>query len=110
MPDIALDIEDLTAPVLTSTQKKILGQLDDLTVDLDPACLIGEAIAKTGLEDFGAADFRPRLAAYAGAADADYGSTNLNRLILRNRIIRLLSQRLLLTDLLRRYPEIHDIE
>jgi hypothetical protein len=106
----ALYIEDLTDPVLTETQQGILDQLEGLAVELDPAGLIGEAVAKTGLDDFGAADFRPRLDAYAGAADADSGNTNLNRMILRNRIVRLLSQRLLLTDLLRRYPEIHDIE
>jgi hypothetical protein len=110
MSDSALDIEDLTAPVLTPTQRVILEQLEGMSIDLDPAGMIGEAMEKTGLEDFGAGDFRPRLDAYAGAADADSGNTNLNRLIMRNRIVRLLSQRLLLTDLLRRYPEIHDIE
>ena len=110
MPDSALDIGDLTTPVLAPMQREVLEQLEGLTVDLDPAGLIGEAVEKTGLEDFGAADFRPRLDAYAGAVDADNGNTNLNRLILHNRIVRLLSQRLLLTDLLRRYPEIHDIE
>ena len=110
MADSTVDIEDLTTPVLTPMQREVLGQLEGLSVDLDPAGLIAEAIEKTGLEDFGAADFRPRLDAYAGAVDADSGNTNLNRLILRNRIVRLLSQRLLLADLLRRYPEIHDIE
>src|SRR5688500_7049677 len=110
MSDSALDIGDLTAPVLTPTQREILGQLEGLSVDLDPTSLLGEAVRKTGLDDFGPAGFRSRLDAYAGAADADSGNTNLNRLILRNRIVRLLSQRLLLTDLLRRYPEIHEIE
>jgi hypothetical protein len=110
MPDSALVIEDLTAPVLTPMQRDVLGQLEHVAVDLDPAVLLERAIEKTGLEDFGPADFRGRLDAYAGAADADSGSTNLNRFILQNRIVRLLSQRLLLTDLLRRYPEIHDIE
>lgn len=110
MPDGARSIEDLTVPVLDPMQREVLAQLEGLSVDLDPAGLIGEAIEKTGLEDFGPADFRPRLDAYAGAVDADSGNTNLNRLILRSRIVRLLSQRLLLTDLLRRYPEIHEIE
>ena len=110
MSDGALAIEDLTVPVLTPMQREILENLEGMSVDLDPAGLIGEAIEKTGLEDFGSADFRPRLDAYAGAIDADSGNTNLNRLILRNRIVRLLSQRLLLTDLLRCYPEILDIE
>lgn len=110
MPSTAQTIEDLTVPVLTSVQRDVLDQLVGISVDLKSVGLIAEAIGKTGLSDFGPADFRPRLDAYAGAVDADDGNTNLNRLILRNRIVRLLSQRLLLTDLLSRHPEIHDIE
>ncbi|WP_235631569.1 sulfotransferase family protein [Mycolicibacterium fortuitum] len=91
-------------------QREVLVGLENLSVDLDPAAMIAEAMEKTGLDDFGSDDFHPRLGAYAGAVDADSGNTNLNRFILRNRIVRLLSQRLLLTDLLRRYPEIHDVE
>ncbi|OBF89085.1 hypothetical protein A5790_21300 [Mycobacterium sp. 852002-51152_SCH6134967] len=110
MPEAVLDIDDLTCPKLDSVQRGILDQLAGVSIDLEPAALIAEAVAKTGLDDFGPGDFRPRLDAYAGAADADAGNTNLNRLILHNRIVRLLSQRLLLTDLLRRYPEIHEIK
>lgn len=106
----ALAIEDLAVPELSPMQREVLTQMENLSVDLDPAALIAEAMEKTGLDDFGSDDFHPRLGAYAGAVDADSGNTNLNRFILRNRIVRLLSQRLLLTDLLRRYPEIHDIE
>ncbi|WEV35619.1 sulfotransferase family protein [Mycolicibacterium fortuitum] len=91
-------------------QREVLVGLENLSVDLDPAAMIAEAMEKTGLDDFGSDDFHPRLGAYAGAVDVDSGNTNLNRFILRNRIVRLLSQRLLLTDLLRRYPEIHDVE
>lgn len=110
MPGAAVPIDDLTDPVLSHEQREILGHLEGLTFDLEPDSLIREAITKTALDDFGDSGFRRRLDAYAAAADADSGNTNLNRLILRNRIVRLLSQRLLLTDLLRRYPEIHDIE
>ncbi len=106
----ALTIEDLAVPELNPMQREVLAGMENLTVDLDPAVLIAAAMEQTGLDDFGPDDFRPRLGAYAGAVDADSDNTNLNRFILRNRIVRLLSQRLLLTDLLRRYPEIHDIE
>jgi hypothetical protein len=106
----ALAIEDLAVPELSPMPREVLTQMENLSVDLDPAALIAEAMQKTGLDDFGSDDFHPRLGAYAGAVDADSGNTNLNRFILRNRIVRLLSQRLLLTDLLRRYPEMHDIE
>ena len=110
MSSTAVTIDDLQSPRLDPLQQQVLGYLEKQNFELDPATLIDEAIERTGMDDFGPGDFRPRLEAYAAAVDADSGNTNLNRLILRNRIVRLLSQRLLLTDLLRRYPEIHDIE
>src|SRR3954449_4478899 len=110
MPDTALVIDDLVSPRLNSMQQQVLDQLGDLRIDLNPDVLIDEAVGRTGLKDFGPAGFRPRLNMYAAAIDADEGSTNINRLILRNRIVRLLSARLLLTDLLNRYPEIHEIQ
>lgn len=110
MSDNALVIDDLVSPRLSPLQQQVLDQLDTQPIDLEPDVLVGEAVARTGLDDFGPGDFRPRLNAYTAAIDADPGNTNLNRLTLRNRIVRLLSSRLLLTDLLRRYPEIHDIE
>ena len=110
MAQIALDIPDLTSPELTPMQREVLAHVEGLTINLDTADLINQAIEKTGLDDFGANDFRTRLDVYAGSADADSGCTNLNRMTIRNRIVRLLTQRLLLTNLLQRYPEIHDIE
>jgi len=110
MPDSVLFIEDLVSPELTPMQRQVLDQLDKQHLDLTPDALVDEATQRTGLDDFGAGDFRPRLNAYVAAIDADAGNTNLNRLILRNRVVRLLSNRLLLADLLRRYPEIHEIE
>jgi hypothetical protein len=110
MPDTALVIDDLISPRLNSMQQQVLDQIGGVRIDLDPDALIVEAIERTGLNDFGPAGFRPRLNMYAAAIDADAGSTSVNRLILRNRIVRLLCARLLLTDLLNRYPEIHEIQ
>jgi hypothetical protein len=110
MPDSQLVIEDLTSPALNPLQQQVIDELDRQPIGLAPDDLVEEAIRRTGLNDFGAGEFRSRLRAYAAAIDADDGNTNLNRLILRNRIVRLLSSRLLLADLLHRHPEIHDIE
>jgi len=110
MQTSTLTIDDLTKPVLAPAQQKILGHFAGLSIEFHPDVLIEEAMKHTGLDDFGPEDFRSRLGVYADAADSDGGNTNLNRFILRNRIVRLLSQRLLLTDLLRRHPEIHDID
>jgi hypothetical protein len=108
--DTALVIDDLVAPNLTPLQRQILDHVEQRTVDLDPDALIRKAMKRTGLGDFGADEFQVRLEAHVAAIEADTGNTNLNRLTLRNRIIRLLSSRLLLTDLLGRYPEIRTIE
>ena len=108
--DTTLVIDDLVAPNLSPLQRQILDHLEQRTVDLDPDALIRKAVERTGLGDFGPGDFRVRLEAHVAAIDADTGNTNLNRLTLRNRIIRLLSSRLLLTDLLAHYPEIRAIE
>lgn len=110
MSDSSVTIDDLSSPRLDPQQQQVLDYLDKQTFDLDPDPLIEEAVTRIGLHDFGPDEFRPRLNAYAAAIDADPGNTNLNRMILRNRIVRLLSSRLLLTDLLHRYPEIHEIE
>ncbi|KUI01191.1 hypothetical protein AU189_12795 [Mycolicibacterium acapulense] len=110
MSDTTVVIDDLASPRLSAEQRNVLEQVREVTVDLNPDRLIAEAIELTGMSDFGAQDFRPRLEAYTAAIDEDEGNTNLNRIILRQRVVRLLSQRLLLTDLLHRYPEIHDIE
>jgi len=106
----ALVIDDLVTPNLGPLQRQILEHLEQRPVNLDPDALIQRAITRTGLSDFGSEGFRVRLAAHVDAIDADTGNTNLNRLTLRNRIIRLLCSRLLLTDLLARYPEIRDIQ
>lgn len=103
-------IDDLVSPRLTATQRQVLDHVAGLRIELDPDTLIGDAVERTGLSDFGPPGFRSRLDMYAAAIESDSGNTNLNRLILRNRIVRLLSARLLLVDLLRRHPEIHEIE
>ncbi|KUI04039.1 sulfotransferase [Mycobacterium sp. IS-3022] len=110
MPGTDVVIDDLVSPRLNATQRQVLDHVAGLRVDLDPGALIGEAVERTGLSDFGPAGFRSRLDMYAAAIDSDAGNTNLNRLILRNRIVRLLSARLLLVDLLSRYPEIREIQ
>ncbi len=53
--------------------------------------------------------FGDRLAAHVAAIEADEGLTQLTRSSLRQRVVRLLRNRLSLTDLVKRYPEIESI-
>jgi Sulfotransferase family len=105
-----LRIDDLREPQLTAEQQSVLEYGRTLDVPLAEDELVSRARDTTGLTDFGSDDFRPRLRAYLAAIDGDTGLNNLSRLTQRRRVVRLLSSRLLLTDLLHAHPEIAAIE
>jgi hypothetical protein len=106
----AVHIDDLVAPVLTDDQRAIRDAIEVRPVDLDPEALVARARRGTGLDDLGDDGVLGRLAAHVAAIDADTGLTNLGRLSLRTRLVRLLENRLRLQDLLRRHPEIRDLD
>jgi hypothetical protein len=109
-----IDFDDLTAPRLTDVQRQILEFTEAKSVDLDIDRMLAEAIEQTGLPA-GTADlddtdgFADRLRAHVGAIEADDALRQLTRGSLRQRIVRLLRNRLSLTELIRRYPEIESI-
>src|SRR5882757_11410218 len=106
-----LRFDDLTAPQLTDVQRQILDHTERRHVDLDVERMADEAIAVAGVDDFADTDgLWERVAAYVGAIEADDGLTQLIRGTLRRRVVRLLRNRLSLTELLNRYPEIESIE
>lgn len=103
-------IEDLRDPVLSDEQRGIRDLLEQRPVALDPDELVARARRTTGLIDLDESDgFPDRLAAHVAAIEADRGLTNLGRLTLRLRLLRLLENRLRLQDLLHRHPEIRDV-
>ena len=77
---------------------------------LDAEALHAKAAAETGLDDFGADDYRERLDVYLAALHdipTLHGAGIVN---FHAQLVQWLKNRLLLTDLLNRHPEIHDIE
>ncbi|OMC28410.1 sulfotransferase family protein [Mycobacterium colombiense] len=109
-----IDFDDLTAPQLTDVQRQILEFTEARPVDLDIDRMLADAVEQTGLPA-GAADlddtdgFADRLRAHVAAIEADEGLRQLTRGSLRQRIVRLLRNRMSLTELIRRYPEIESI-
>lgn len=101
-------ITDLVAPVLTAEQQAVREATERRPVTLAADELVARARASTGLRDLG--DLGGRLEAHLAAIDADTGLTNLGRLVLRQRVQRLLENRLRLHDLLARNPQISEIE
>lgn len=108
-PDI--DFDDLTAPKLTDVQRQILEYTEAKPVEFNIGQMIAEAVAQAGVDDLADTDgFADRLAAHVAAIEADDGLTQLTRSTLRQRVVRLLRNRLSLTDLIKRYPEIESIQ
>lgn len=106
-----LNLDDLTSPVLTDVQRQILDYTESRTVTFDVDTMLAEAVAVAGADDLADDDgFTDRLTAHVAAIESDTGLRQLSRSTLRARVVRLLRNRLSLTELLKRYPEIEAIE
>jgi hypothetical protein len=105
-----IDFDDLTSPRLTDVQRQILKFTEARHVEFDIDRMLAEAIEQAGVSDLDDGDgFSDRLGAHVAAIEADGGLTELTRSTLRQRVVRLLRNRLSLTDLIKRYPEIESI-
>ncbi|HKI43495.1 MAG TPA: sulfotransferase [Mycobacterium sp.] len=108
----AVRLEDLAQPRFSAEAQQILDMMAALAPDcpLDADALHAKASADTGLHDFGPDDYRERLDVYLAALrdiDGLHGAGVVN---FYGQLLQLLKNRLLLTDLLSRHPEIDDIE
>ncbi|MFO1537669.1 MAG: sulfotransferase family protein [Actinomycetota bacterium] len=103
-------ITDLARPELTGFQRAALEFGETQTVDLSVDAVLGAAVVASGLDDFGPDDFRARLDLWVREVDEDPDRTGLGRLILFGNVVRYATNRLRTVDLLRRHPEIHDVE
>ena len=105
-----IHISDLREPVLGEAQRGALAFGEAAGVELSRESILAEARRETGLDDFGSGDFLQRLDLLVEEWDGDAGLSGLGRLTLRNKLVRHCANRLLIRDLLKRHPEIHDIE
>ncbi|KQH75816.1 hypothetical protein AO501_01440 [Mycobacterium gordonae] len=105
-----IDFDDLTSPRLTDVQRQILEYTESRHVEFDIDKMLAEARDHAGASDLDDTDgFTGRLRAHVAAIDNDEGLRQLSRSTLRQRVVRLLRNRLSLTDLIKRYPEIESI-
>ena len=106
----SIRITDLAEPELNELQHSIRAFGETLDVKLDADGILEEARAAADLVDFGPADFRERLDLLCHEWSRDQGLNNLGRMSLRNKLVLFAKNRLLIHDLLKRHPEIHDVE
>jgi len=74
--------------------------------DLRPDDVVAEACEKTGLDDFGPADFREGLAVLCESIDDEAQLNELGELAVRDAVVNSLANRLRVLDWSRRHPEV----
>ncbi len=102
-------ITDLRRPELTDVQRLALDHGERHRVELTEEAVLGEAVERAGLDDFGPDDFRVRLRLWLGEMDGDGDRTALGRMTLFRDCVRYAVNRLRIHDLLTRHPEIGDV-
>jgi hypothetical protein len=105
-------LDDLTEPRFSPEAQQIRDMMAMMAADcpLDADVLRAKASADTGLKDFGDDDYRERLDVYLAALQEITGMNAPGVVNHHAQLLQWLKNRLLLTDLLARHPEIHDIE
>jgi hypothetical protein len=101
-------MQDLANPVLSDIQREALAMTKEMVINFSIDSILADARRKTQLDNFGADDFLRRLQLLCDEWNADESLTNIGRLSLRNKLVLFARSRLLIHDLLKRHPEIHD--
>ena len=104
-------LDDLAEPRFSPEAEQIRDMMTALAdCPLDADALHARAIADTGLDDFGPDDYRERLDVFLAALHDIDGMHGPGLVNFFGQLSQWLKNRLLLTDLVTRHPEIHDIE
>ncbi len=103
-------ITDLASPELTPAQRSVIEAAGRVRIELSEKAVLDAARSATGLSDFGPEDFRERLAIWLQAVEEDRGLGPVGRLGVLRDMVRYAANRLRLEDLLKRHPEILDVE
>ena len=100
-----IDITDLRDPTLTPVQSIAMRATARRPVTLSRDAVLEAARAATGLADFGALDFLPRLDCWMQAVEEDANVSSFGRTNVFQLAVRCAVNRLRLEDFLRRHPE-----
>ena len=105
-------LDDLAEPRFSADAEAIRDVMASMAPDcpLDSEALHAKASADIGLDDFGDDDYRERLDVYLAALHEIGDMHGPGIVNFYSQLVQLLKNRLLLTDLLVRHPQIHDIE
>jgi hypothetical protein len=103
-------IGDLADPVLTPVQQGAIDAASRMPVTFSEDAVLEAAVKQTGLSDFGPDDFRERLGVWLQSLEEDADLGPVGRVGVFRDLVRYAANRLRLEDLLKRHPEILEIE
>ncbi len=103
-------IDDLANPQLSEFQKVAVEAAKNMPVVFSEEAVLEAARKQTGLSDFGSDDFRERLDVWLRAVEEDRELSAVGRIGVFRDIARYAATRLRFEDLLKRHPEILDVE
>jgi hypothetical protein len=103
-------ISDLAEPVLTPQQQAAIEGAGRIPVTFTEEVVLQEAVNRTGLSDFGPEDFRERLQVWLASVEEDADLGPVGRVGVFRDCVRYAANRLRLEDLLKRHPEILEVE
>ncbi|HVC71750.1 MAG TPA: sulfotransferase [Acidimicrobiales bacterium] len=105
-------LDDLAAPRFTPHVEQLLEAMDSMApaCPLEPEAICTAAQEQTGHHDFGDPAFGPRLQLLCTALRTEAGLSGAGVVSLFSQLVQFMKNRLLITELLRRHPEIYDVE
>ena len=108
----AVHIDDLAHPTFDAATAEMIELAAPLgeALELRTGPLMEQAAAAVGLDDFGDPTFLEPLEVLLTSLRTEAELSPFGRIVVATQLDQLLRNRLLITDLLGRHPEIHDIE
>ena len=111
-PPSPVRIDDLVHPRFSPEVQTMVAEAAAFAdqVELHEGALTEQAMAETGLDDFGDPGFMERLRILTAALRDEAALSPMGRLSAHAQLLQFLKNRLLVEEELRRHPEIHDLE
>lgn len=103
-------VDEFKDPKLPEEQKKVLEAAEAETLDMSVDAVLRAAMARTGLDDFGAEDFKDRLGRLLSEVEADDNVWKSAKKRFVDACIKAAANRLKNRDFLKRHPEVHDVQ
>lgn len=103
-----ISIDDLCSPQLSDAHRQAIATVEANPVTLTEETVLAAASQATGLSDFGPEDFRERLRRLIDEWNGDTRAYAIKRAMLLGYAVRYATNRLLIQDILKKHPEIHD--